>query len=71
MFLSALGLAIGVLGALGFTQALESLLFGVGPQDPWTLSIVVVLLAAVAAIACFIPEWRATQVNPIEALRHE
>jgi putative ABC transport system permease protein len=71
MSLSALGLAIGVLGSLAFTRVLGSLLFGVSPRDPWTFGIVIVLLAAVAAIACFIPARRATRINPIEALRHE
>ena len=71
MSLSALGLVIGVLGSVGLTRVLGSLLFGVSPRDPRTLGIVIIVLAAVAAIACFIPAWRATRVNPMEALRHE
>jgi putative ABC transport system permease protein len=71
MSLSALGLAIGILCSLAFTRVLGSLLFGVSPRDPWTFGIVILLLAAVAAIACFIPARRATKVDPMVALRHE
>ncbi len=71
MTLCALGLAIGVLGSLAFTRVLGSLLFGVSPRDPWTLGIAIVLLAAVAAIACFIPARRATKIDPMVALRQE
>jgi putative ABC transport system permease protein len=69
--LSALGLVIGVVGSLGLTQLLASLLFGVSAHDPWTLGTVFILLAMVAGIACFIPAWRATKIDPMAALRCE
>jgi putative ABC transport system permease protein len=69
--LTAAGLAIGVLGALGLTHLLSSLLFGVSPRDPATLLLVSGLLAAVAATACYIPAHRAARVDPAVALRHE
>jgi putative ABC transport system permease protein len=69
--LTAIGIGIGVLGALLLTRLLASLLFGVSPRDPWTLGIGSILLAAVAAFACFIPARRATKVDPMAALRHE
>jgi putative ABC transport system permease protein len=71
MTLTAIGMAIGIAGALGLTRLLSGLLFGVSPHDPWTLAFVSVLLAAVAGTACFIPARRATKVDPMVALRYE
>jgi putative ABC transport system permease protein len=71
MALTGAGLVIGVLGALALTRILSSLLFGVSPRDPWTLLFVSTVLAAVAVAACYIPARRATQVDPLVALRHE
>jgi len=69
--LTAAGLAIGVLGALGVTRVLSSLLFGVSPRDPWTLLWTGCVLALVAATACYVPAHRAASVDPLVALRHE
>jgi putative ABC transport system permease protein len=71
MALTGTGVAVGVLGALGLTRLLSSFLFGVSPRDPWTLGMVSVVLAGVAAAACSIPAYRATRVDPLIALRHE
>jgi ABC-type antimicrobial peptide transport system permease subunit len=65
------GLAAGILGASALTRGLQSLLFGVTPTDPVAFVAVVVGLAAVATLACYVPAKRGTRVNPVEALRQE
>jgi putative ABC transport system permease protein len=63
------GLALGMAGALVLTRVLTSLLFGVEPTDPVTFMAVSLLLLGVAAVACFIPARRATEIHPMVALR--
>jgi ABC-type antimicrobial peptide transport system permease subunit len=65
------GLSLGLLGALGLTRLLTTLLYGLSPSDPRVLGGAVLVLAVVSTGACLIPAVRATQVNPIEALRSE
>jgi putative ABC transport system permease protein len=69
--LSVLGLAIGIGLLLAAGRALTQLLFGVQPADPLTIAAVTVMLAAVALVAAWVPAFRASRVNPIEALRYE
>ncbi len=64
------GLAIGIAGSLALGRALASLVFGVRSTDPATFAAVSVLLALVAAAACAVPAYRATRVEPTQAL-HE
>jgi putative ABC transport system permease protein len=63
------GLALGMAGALVLTRVLTSLLFGVEPTDPATFVAVSLLLLGVAAVACFVPASRATEIHPMVALR--
>ena len=66
-----LGLAIGLLGSFALMRFISSLLFGVTTKDPVTFIAASVLLTLVALIACYVPAWRATRVDPMEALRCE
>jgi predicted permease len=65
------GVAIGIAAALGFTELIRSLLFGVSAQDPMTFAAVAALLILVALLASYIPARRAMLVDPIMALRYE
>ena len=66
---TAIGLFAGAAGSLFVTRSLESMLVEVPRLDPVTYAAVVVLLAAVALVACWIPARRATRVDPVVALR--
>jgi putative ABC transport system permease protein len=67
----AIGVTIGLGGSLMMGHVLRRFLFGVGPNDPWTLAAVSAALCAVGAVACLVPAWRATRVSPLVALRSE
>ena len=66
-----MGIAIGVLAALGLTRWMASMLFGVTPTDPLTFAVVAVVLCGIGLCACYVPAHRAMHVDPILALRHE
>jgi putative ABC transport system permease protein len=65
------GLIIGTGLALALARSLRAFLFGIEPADPLTLLAAAILFTAVALLACFLPARRATQINPMEALRYE
>jgi len=69
--LATVGAAIGIAAALGVTRFLASLLYNVRATDPLTFVGVALLLAAIAALACYIPAVRAARVDPMVALRYE
>ena len=71
MLLVGIGLAVGVPLSLASSRVLHTFLFGLNSTDPISLSIVIVLLGTVAAIAGLIPARRATTVDPMVALRYE
>jgi ABC-type antimicrobial peptide transport system permease subunit len=64
-----IGLASGLAGALVMTRVAARLLFGIEPTDPITYTAVIVVLAAVAALACLAPARRAAAIDPMRALR--
>jgi ABC-type antimicrobial peptide transport system permease subunit len=65
------GLAVGTLLALLTASAAKALIFGIQPNDPITLLASVIVLAAIAILASFLPAKRASTLNPIQALREE
>ena len=67
----ATGIVLGLLGSFVAGRFLSSLLFGVGPTDFLTFVSTPLLLAIVALLACYVPAWRATTVDPLAALRSE
>jgi putative ABC transport system permease protein len=71
MKLAAIGLLIGVAASLGLTRFLQSMLYGVRPSDPFVLASVILILAVIALLACYIPARRAARVDPVIALREE
>jgi putative ABC transport system permease protein len=66
-----LGLGLGLAVSVVATRVLQSLLFGTKPLDPVVLSGVIATLLAVAVLACLAPAWRASRLDPMQALRTE
>ena len=69
MLLAGLGLVVGLFATWGSTKIISTLLFGVGASDPVVLVAVVGTLGAAALLACALPAWRASRVDPVIALR--
>src|ERR1039458_966267 len=71
LLLVALGLVIGLPAALAGARAVESVLFGIQPADPFTFAATAALLAAIGAAAAFLPARRASRLDPSQVLRNE
>jgi putative ABC transport system permease protein len=71
LILTLIGIGLGLLGALGVTRMMQTLLFGVSATDLLTFAAVAATLIVVAFIACYVPARRAAKVDPLVALRYE
>ena len=71
MRLAAIGVGVGIAGALGLAQTIRGLLFGVPDNDPVVFVSISLLLSFVALAAVSIPAWRASRIDPLQALRTE
>ena len=71
LVLISLGTGLGLLSSLSASGLLASFLYGVSPIDAWTFGAVTLFLALVALLACWLPAYRATKVDPMTALRCE
>src|SRR5262245_61166894 len=74
MALAGVGVVLGAAVALALARLMTSfsaLLYGVKPTDPATFMLIALLLLTVALVACWLPAWRASKVDPLVALRHE
>jgi ABC-type antimicrobial peptide transport system permease subunit len=71
MRLAAVGVAIGLIAAFALAQTIRGLLFGVPARDPVVFLSIPLLLSLVALAAVSIPAWRASRIDPLQALRAE
>ena len=69
IMIAAVGIVVGVVGALALSRITQSLLYGVEPSDPAVFGAVVAVISLVAVAACLIPMRRATRVDPLTAIR--
>jgi ABC-type antimicrobial peptide transport system permease subunit len=68
---TAMGITLGLAGALAVSRLIASLLFGVQPTDTMTIALVIATIAAVAVVASWLPAWRASRLNPNVVLRDD
>jgi ABC-type antimicrobial peptide transport system permease subunit len=71
LVVAAIGLAIGVPLVFVASRYVKSFLYGVGPNDPLSIMAAIVALLLSGLVAAFRPAWRASQINPIIAIRHD
>jgi ABC-type antimicrobial peptide transport system permease subunit len=71
LVLTTVGIIAGLAGAFAMNRLISSLLFGVQPTDPTTMVAVVATITLVAAVACWLPAWRASRVDPNVVLRDD
>jgi len=65
------GLVLGLVVSAAAVRLIESMLYGTRPLDPAIFAAVAATLLAVAALACLVPAWRASRIDPMQALRSE
>ena len=69
--LIAVGIGIGVAASYGLTRFLANQIWGISSTDPWTFGAVVVIVAGIGSVACYLPARRATRLDPLVVLRYE
>jgi len=69
--LTAAGIVIGAVAAVVLTRLMGNLLYKVSPRDPIAFGTAFIILLVVAFIACFVPAWRATRIDPVQALHEQ
>jgi ABC-type antimicrobial peptide transport system permease subunit len=69
--LTAAGIVIGAVAAVVLTRLMGNLLYNVSPRDPIAFGTAFIVLIVVAFIACFVPAWRATRIDPVQALHEQ
>jgi ABC-type antimicrobial peptide transport system permease subunit len=69
MMPAAIGVLLGLVGAFAFSRVLSNFVYGISPSDPVTFGAVAIALTTVAFLACLIPGYRATKIEPVTALR--
>ena len=62
------GLVLGFATSIGPTQLIRSMLYGTTPYDPAVIAVVIFTLLLIASIACIVPAWRASRLDPIQAV---
>jgi len=71
MLLTMVGLVLGLAGSVSLTRLLHTFLYETSPTDPVIFAGISLTLACISLLACYIPAWRASKVDPVVALRHE
>ena len=69
--LTAAGIVIGIVAAVMLTRLMADLLYKVSPRDPIVFGTAFIILIVVAFVACFVPAWRATRIDPVQALHEQ
>ena len=71
LLLTASGIAIGAIGAIVLTRLMGDLLYKISPHDPLAFGTAFALITIASLAACFLPAWRATRIDPVQALREQ
>jgi len=71
LFLTASGVAFGVLAAFMLTRLMSNMLYKISPHDPLAFGSAIAVITIASLAACFFPAWRATRIDPIQALRKQ
>jgi ABC-type antimicrobial peptide transport system permease subunit len=69
--LTAAGIIVGAIAAFVLTRLMGNLLYNVSPYDPLAFGSALVVIAIASLTACFLPAWRATRIDPVQALREQ